>query len=219
MADEPKTFEDLMLMRETSNQGWFDGQIRNESLHEGGEAIEPGMLSNRQVVVIPWYDQVVVKEKTHIYDHPCDTGGWALKIQSRTLAKFDSMEDFKNSEWWTDTMEQWKDGDTDASWKNYVLVDEEKIERDSSFREEASFSCEVGNMYRDWLGNNRIGKGHRKFEVWVDRSDGGLSFYLEDEDFHTDLDELAEMFRIYDKLKSAGITVEDDEIRIPMKSA
>ena len=98
-------------------------------------------------------------------------------------------------------------------------MDEEKIERDSSFREETSFSCEVGNMYQDWLGNNRIGKGHRKFEVWVDRSDGGLSFYLGDENFHTDFDELAEMFRTYDKLKSAGITVEDDEIRIPMKSA
>ena len=109
MADEPKTFEDLMLMRETSSQGWFDGQIRYENLHTGGEAIEPGVLSNRQVVVIPWYDEVVVEEKTHIYDHPCDTGGWSLKIQFRTLAKFDSMEDFKNSEWWADTMEQWKD--------------------------------------------------------------------------------------------------------------
>lgn len=216
MANEPKTFEDLILMLKTSNQGWFDGQIRYENLHKGGEAIEPGMLSDRRVVVTPWPDQVVVEEKTHIYDHPFDTGGWGLKVQSRTLAKFDSMEDFKNSEWWADTMEQWKDGDTDASWKNYVLVDGEKIE--GKFREETSFSCEVGYVYRDWLGNYRTGKGHREFRVLVDRERGNLDFYLEDEDFHTDFDELAEMLRTYDKLKSAGITVEDDELRIPMKS-
>lgn len=210
--DEPKTFEDLKLMRETS-AGWFDGMIEFENLSDGKEP-EPGMVSAREICVYVWRGEIQVSERTHIYDKQTGVGAWSLRVKSRELATFKSMEEFKLSEWWPKVMEKWKDGDTDASWVNSAEIDGEQIETETNY---THFSCEVGNTFRDWLGNHRIGKGHRTFAVTVERSSGQLDFGIDGEEFSVSMAELCEALWMRDELERAGVKVADGRITVPFR--
>lgn len=61
---EPQTFEDLWLMRETSN-AWFDGQLRYENVRNGAEP-EVGAVDSMSWHVVPTSDRVSVIMKTHV---------------------------------------------------------------------------------------------------------------------------------------------------------
>lgn len=210
--NEPKTFQDLKLMRDTSD-GWFNGAIEFEDLSKGKKP-EPGMESSREICVHVWHGFAQVFERTHIYDKQTGNSSWGLRVNSRELATFKSMEEFKRSEWWPKVMEKWKDGDTDASWMNKAEIDGEQIETETNY---THFSCEVGNTFRDWLGNHRIGKGHRTFAVTVERSSGQLDFYIDGEEFSVSMSELCEALWMRDELERAGVKVADGRITVTFR--
>lgn len=88
---EPKTFEDLWMMRETSN-AWFDGQVRYENVRKGDDPAV-GMVDSVSWHVAPSSDRVRVVMNTHVI---CEvrSGGRSLscRIESKTVDEYRSME-------------------------------------------------------------------------------------------------------------------------------
>ena len=75
--------------------------------------------------------------------------------------------------------------------------------------QDVTLSVEVGRQYRDWLGNNRQGKGHGTLDVMVDRMSGTLSLFL---DGH----EVEGTMALVGRLRRLGIEVGHTEIRVPI---
>lgn len=61
---EPRTFEDLWLMRETSN-AWFDGRLSYEDVRKGADP-EVGMVDGVSLHVVPFSDRVRVCRNTYV---------------------------------------------------------------------------------------------------------------------------------------------------------
>lgn len=61
---EPRTFEDLWLMRETSNE-WFNGQLKCVDVRKGADP-EVGMVDSVSWHVAPTSDRVRVVMNTHV---------------------------------------------------------------------------------------------------------------------------------------------------------
>ena len=117
---EPRTFEDLWLMRETSKE-WFDGQLRYENVRKGADP-EVGMVDSMSWHVVPFSDRVNVELHTHVIEEVRQNGhSMSLRTKLETLASYDTMEAFRASEWWDLTMERFAGGDADASWLRTVV--------------------------------------------------------------------------------------------------
>ena len=93
---EPRTFEDLWLMRETSKE-WFDGQLRYENVRNGADP-EVGMVDSMSWHVLPFQDRVNVELHTHVIEEVRQNGySMSLRTKSETLASYDTMEAFRDS--------------------------------------------------------------------------------------------------------------------------
>lgn len=116
---EPRTFEDLWLMRKTSKE-WFDGQLRYENVRKGADP-EVGMVDSMSWHVVPFSDRVNVELHTHVIEEVRQNGhSMSLRTKLETLASYETMEAFRDSEWWGLTMEKFSGGDADASWLRAV---------------------------------------------------------------------------------------------------
>lgn len=72
---EPRTFEDLWLMRETSN-AWFDGRLSYEDVRKGADP-EVGMVDGVSLHVVPFSDRVRVCRNTYVI---CEVQGGELVL-------------------------------------------------------------------------------------------------------------------------------------------
>lgn len=79
---EPRTFEDLWLMRETSKE-WFDGQLRYENVRKGA-APEVGAVDSVSWHVVPTSDRVRVNKYTHVI---CDAAARRSAPPPRSCAR------------------------------------------------------------------------------------------------------------------------------------
>ena len=79
-----------------------------------------------------------------------------------------------------------------------------------------TLSVEVGRQYRDWLGNNRQGKGHGTLDVRVDRMSGTLSLFLDGHEVEGTVEEIAGAMALVGRLRRLGIEVGHTEIRVPI---
>ena len=173
---EPRTFEDLWLMRKTSNE-WFDGQLRYENVRNGADP-EVGMVDSVSWHILPFQDRVNVELRTHVIEEVRQNGhSMSLRTKSETLASYDTMEAFRASEWWGLTMEKFAGGDADASWLRTVDLEGEEVDADPIWIGYGPSTCldmKVGRQYRDWLGNTRQDKGHDTLSIRVERMSGEL---------------------------------------------
>ncbi len=72
---EPQTFEDLWLMRATSNE-WFDGQVRYKNVRNGSNP-EVGAVDSVSWHVVPSSERVhIIKSKRW--------SGWSERLPGRT---------------------------------------------------------------------------------------------------------------------------------------
>lgn len=215
---EPKTFEDLWLMRETSN-AWFDGQLRYEDVRKGADP-DVGMVDSVSWHVVPSSDRVRVIMRTHVISEVRSGGrSLSLRIESETVAEYRSMAEFRASEWWDLTMEKFAGGDADASWLRTVDLDGDEAGVDPvwiGYGPSVTVSIEVGNQYRDWLGNHRQSKGHSTLDIRVDSLSGTLSLYLDGHEVEGTVEEIAEAVALMKRLKRLGIEVGRTEIRVPV---
>lgn len=101
---EPRTFEDLWLMRETSN-AWFNGQLRYEDVRKGADP-EVGMIDSVSWHVAPSSDRVRVYRNTHVICEVQGNRSFSCRAERETVAEYRSMEEFRDSEWWDLTMEK-----------------------------------------------------------------------------------------------------------------
>ena len=215
---EPKTFEDLWLMRETSNE-WFDGKLRYENVRKGADP-EVGMVDSVRWRVVPSPDRVRVIMDTHVI---CEvrSGGSSLsfRIKSETVAEYRSMGEFRDSEWWELTMERFGGGDADASWLRTVDLDGEEVDADLIWIGYGPSTCldmKVGRQYKDWLGNTRQDKGHDTLSIHVERMSGELLMRCGEHVVEGTVEEIEAVMTLMDRLKSLGVEVGDETITVPL---
>ena len=218
---EPRTFEDLWLMRETSKE-WFNGQLRYENIRKGA-APEVGMVDSMSWHVVPSSDRVRVYRNTHVIEEVRQNGhSLSLRTKSETLASYDTMDAFRASEWWDLTMERFAGGDADASWLRSVELDGEDVRVDSTwigYGPSVTVSMEVGNRYRDWLGNNRQGKGHGTLDVRVERMSGELWLCYDGHEVEGTVEEIEAAMTLVERLRDLGVKVGDESIKVPLPKA
>ena len=216
---EPKTFEDLWLMRETSNE-WFDGQLKYVNVRKGADP-DVGMVDSVSWHVVPTSNRVRVVMKTHVISEVRSGGrSLSLRIESEDVAEYRSMEAFRASEWWELTMEKFAGGDADASWLRTVELDgEEVVDREPwwiGYGPSTSVEMEVGSQYRDCLGNTRQNAGHDTLSIRVERMSGELWMRCGDHEVEGTVEEIAESVALVKRLKRLGIEVGRTEIRVPV---
>lgn len=216
---EPKTFEDLWLMRETSN-AWFSGQLSYEDVRKGADP-EVGMVDGVSWHVIPCSDRVRVCRNTHVICEVQGSSSFSCRIEGETVAECRSMEAFRDSEWWDLTMEKFAGGDADASWLRTVDLDGEEIAdrepRWIGYGPSTSVEMEVGSQYRDWLGNTRQNAGHDTLSICVERMSGELWMRCGDHEVEGTVEEIAEAMMFADRLRRIGVEVEDESITVPLR--
>lgn len=215
---EPRTFEDLWLMRETSN-AWFDGQLRYEDVRKGADP-EVGTVDSVSWHVAPLSDRVNVELHTHVIEEVRQNGhSMSLRTKVETLASYDTMEAFSASEWWGPTMEKFAGGDADASWLRTVELDGEAVDAEPSwigYGPDVMLSVEVGNKFRDWLGNTRQGKGRDTLDVRVDRMSGTLSLRLGGHEVEGTVGDIEAAMTLIERLGDLGVEVGDGAITVPL---
>lgn len=215
---EPKTFDDLWLMLKTSRE-WFDGQLRYEDVLKGAYP-EVGMVDSVSLHVAPSSDRVRVYRNTHVI---CDVRGsrsFSCRVESETVAEYGSMQEFRDSEWWDLTMEKLAGGDTDASWLRTVNIDGDTVEIEPEwigYGPSFTVSMEVGNRFRDWLGNNRQGNGHETLEMTVDRMSGELFIQCDGHTVEGTVEDIEKAMMLADRLKSLGVEIGDESITVPLR--
>ena len=215
---EPKTFEDLWLMRETSN-AWFDGQVRYENVRNGADP-EVGMVDGVSLHVAPCSDCVRVYKNTHVI---CEVQGgrsFSCRVERETVAEYRSMEAFRDSEWWGLTMEKLAGGDADASWLGGIEVDGVPVPDCDpqwiGYGPSTYVEMEVGSQYRDWLGNTRQDRGHDTMSIRVERMSGELWLRCGEHEVEGTVEEIAGAMALVGRLKRIGVEVGHTEIRVPI---
>lgn len=216
---EPRTFEDLWLMRETSKE-WFDGQLRYEDVRKGADP-EVGMVDSVSLHVAPSSDRVRVYRNTNVICEVRGRGSFSCRVEGETVAEYRSMEAFRDSEWWGPTMEKFSGGDADASWLRAVELDGEEIADGEpqwiGYGPSTCVDVKVGNQYRDWLGNTRQGKGHGTLSIRVERMSGELWLCHDGHEVEGTVEEIEATMMLMDRLKSLGVEVGDETITVPLR--
>lgn len=215
---KPRTFEDLWLMRETSNE-WFNGQLKCVDVRKGADP-EVGMVDSVSWHVAPTSDRVRVVMNTHVI---CEvrSGGRSLscRIESKTVAEYRSMEAFRDSGWWDLPMEKLAGGDVDASWLRTVDLDGEEVDADPiwiGYGPSTSVEMGVGSQYRDWLGNTRQDRGHDTLSIRVERMSGELWLRCGEHEVEGTVKEIEEAMTLVERLRRLGVEVGHAEIRVPI---
>lgn len=215
---EPKTFEDLWLMRETSN-AWFNGQLSYEDVRKGADP-EVGMVDSVSWHVAPTSDRVRVYRNTHVICEVQGSSSFSCRIESETVAEYRSMAEFRASEWWDLTMEKFAGGDADASWLRTVDLDGEEIADGEpqwvGYGLSTCVEMEVGSQYRDWLGNTRQGRGHGTLSIRVERMSGDLWLRCGEHEVGGTVEEIERAVALVERLRRLGIEVGHTEIRVPI---
>lgn len=215
---EPRTFEDLWLMRETSN-AWFDGQLRSEDVRKRADP-EVGMVDSVSWHVAPSSDRVRVYRKTHVICEVQGSRSFSCRVEGETVAEYRSIAEFRASEWWSPTMEKFAGGDADASWLRTVELDGEEIgdvePKWIGYGPYTGVEMGVGSQYRDWLGNTRQNAGHDTLSIRVERMSGELWLRCGDHEVEGTVEEIAGAMAIMERLRRLGIEVGYTEIRVPI---
>lgn len=215
---EPRTFEDLWLMRETSN-AWFDGCLRYEDVRKGSDP-EVGMVDSVSWHVAPSSDRVRVYRNTHVICEVRGSRSFSCRVEGETVAEYRSMVEFRASEWWGPTMEKFSGGDADASWLRTVELDGEEIADGEpqwiGYGPSTCVEMGVGSQYRDWLGNTRQDKGHDTLSIRVERMSGELWLRCGEHEVEGTVEEIAGAMALMDRLRRLGIEVGYTEIRVPI---
>lgn len=216
---EPKTFEDLWLMRETSG-AWFNGQLSYDDVRKGADP-EIGMVDGVSLHVVPRSDRVQVCRNTYTICEVPEGNSFSCRIEGETVAEYRSMEAFRDSEWWDLTMEKLAGGDVDASWLRTVELDGEEIADGEpqwiGYGPSTCLDVEVGRQYRDWLGNTRQDKGHGTLSIRVERMSGELWLRCGEHVVEGTVEEIAEAMMFADRLRRIGVEVEDESITVPLR--
>lgn len=215
----PKTFQDLWFMRETSD-AWFNGEIKRENVR-GNNPPKVGMIDSKTWHVVPTTDSVEISLYTHIIsDVSSDGKSISCKIKCETIAEYDTIEEFRNSEWWDLAMKKFTNGDADASWLNFVEINENKIFDDNcgwiAYSPSTFISMEIARPYCDWLNNHRYKKGHDTLEINVDRMSGEINFSYKEYNVAGTVEEIAQALKLANRLKELKISLDDDHISIPI---
>ena len=214
---EPRTFEDLWLMRETSRE-WFDGKLRYENVRNGADP-EVGAVDSVSWHVVPFSDRVRVCTKTYVICEVQGGNSFSCRVEGETVAEYRSMEEFRASEWWGLTMEKLAGGDVDASWLRTVDLDGEEVDADPiwiGYGPSTSVEMGVGSQYRDWLGNTRQDRGHDTLSIRVERMSGELCLRCGEHEVEGTVKEIEEAMTLVERLRRLGVEVGHSEIRVPI---
>lgn len=215
MKNEPRTIADLQFMIETSS-AWFDGCVKYESTNN---PVEKGQISDVRYCISTYTDRIEVEKKTGVIAEVRSTSSYSSSIETETIETYNSIEEFKVSEWYELAMDKFSNGDADVSWADAAYVDEEKVSTCDPYKT-TDVVMDVGKQYKDWLGNVRQSKGYSTLGIKVDRMSGALCLYCEDYAVEgltvKDLQEAVDLVQL---LKKADVKVDHDAISVPIPSS
>ena len=214
---EPKTFDDLWLMLKTSKE-WFDGQLRYKNVRNGAYP-EVGMVADMSWNVDVSPNKVEILKKTYVISDVKTGGSFSCRVDIEIVAEYVSMEEFRASEWWDLTMEKLAGGDADASWIRTVNINGDTVEIEPAwigYGPSFTVSMEVGNRFRDWLGKNRQGNGHKTLEMTVDRMSGELWLRCGEHEVEGTVKEIEAAMALMERLSDLGVEVGDGAMTVPL---
>lgn len=216
---ESMSFKDLKFMMDTSCKGWFNGEFRRECVGSSNEREVGDVVDVSHCVRVTPNSVKIVKctstvaEKTGLYSYSCN-------VRDETLDVYNSMDAFKNSKWYDEVTTAFSDGDSDASWLDTVEVDETSVDCTdmwTGYNEHTYVCMGIANVYKDFLNNNRIAKGHRTLSLNVSRMSG--SFTISDGRetlYDVTVQDLKKAMDLYSNLKNMGVEVTDSYVKFPI---
>ena len=214
--NKPKTFRDLDFMISTSKE-WFDGCVKYENTNN---PVEEGQINSISWHVCVHVNCVEVYKSIHVIHEVRNEHFFSCTTERKTIAKYNTMEEFESSEWYELAMDRFSGGDSDTSWLDTITVNEQNVDTHESwtgYGEYTYVDMEVGKTYNDFLNNSRQRPGHGTLSIKVDRMSGELSLYFENyyvEDMT--VEKLQQAVVQYDKLKKLGVKITDDSINVPL---
>ena len=182
---------------------------------------EVGMVDSKSWNVVPYSNCVYINLVTSTIDKVSESGNsLSFSCKTESVAKYETMEKFRESEWWSLAMKKFVDGDTDASWLDSVSVDDKEFINDErswiAYGPETTISMEVGRSYTDWLNNRRQKNGHDTLSIEVDRMSGLMHISCGYYDVCGTVEEINQAVQLFNRLKQLGVAVGDDHISIPI---
>lgn len=132
------------------------------------------------------------------------------------------MDEFKNSKWYDEVTTAFSDGDPDASWLDTVEVDETSVDCTDMWTgyDEYTYVCMgIADVYKDFLGNNRVAKGHKTLSINVSRMSGSFTISYGDSTLYdVTVEDLKKAMDLYYNLKSMGAEVTDSYVKFPINT-
>lgn len=208
MKTKPENTRDLARMIETSSQGWFDGAFDYEPVRNKDLPLCEGDVTERVTrISVPYNSDLVRIQQDETYITKVKSEQ-SYSASRRTLwTKEMAFEEFAASEWFEKVTSKFADGDADASPFEHITIDE--------YQDGVYIALECERHYKDWLGNHRLDKKHHKLEVGTYR-DGTITIKFGDHAYEGDVYELMELIDTAIELRKCGITLDKNEVRIPL---
>lgn len=213
MVTEPQTVRDVWYMVETSGRY----HLYWTSLCSFDE-MEVGCRTERYTDIEINYDYTLIHIVT--YESECVNINKEQRSYSTHSVRIDtqtyhSIVEFKNSVFWKDFLEKFKDGNPDSSWLDDIQV--------TQYAKEGTvqIDCELGKPRWDGLNTRyRIAKSHIPLGLCVDALHGTITIEADGHVYDFTLQEIEEMVDTMNLLENNNITIDKYEgICIPLSTA
>lgn len=213
---EPENRADLYRMLQTS-KGWFDGQIEYEQVRDPEEDPVVGMVDceSTHVSASPYQGcDVSVYRQRHVVSEVRGPRSCSLRVQ-RVWTNEMTFDEFRASEWWGPTIEKFADGSCDAS-EVFVRCDETDEDGGTGPSGYVHVTAQCERHYRDWLGNERLGKGFDSVGLWL-HGNGDMGVTVNGETYELGVSELVGLIERARAFEAAGVELDDGRLTVEVR--
>ena len=211
---EPENRADLYRMLKTSS-GWFDGQIDYVYLR-GKSDPEVGMVDceSTHVAANPYQGcDVMVYREQHVITKVRNDHSYSLTIKQLWTKRM-TFDEFRDSEWWSPTIEKFADGSCDAS-EIFVKCDETDECGGVGSESYVHVTAQCEQHYHDYLNNSRLSKGFDRVSLWL-QGNGDMGVTLNGETYEITVEELVEYIEQARAFENAGVRLEDGKVTVKL---
>ena len=204
---EPKTVRDVWYMLETSSRCVLD----REQITEPEDYIAGCVMEKEIRVYVPSKSSKAIYVQTYeniCHSHDAITHATSYSSQEVDRITYNSIEEFKASEYYEDFLRKYADGKTDSSW-----IDDMEINYEDGL---ISVTGQLGVTREDWLNKGwfKTSKQHEEVYITVNQVNGVITIdtYLGDFDFV--IEDLYEMMQMKQFMKDNHIVIDNNKLSI-----
>ena len=204
---EPQTVRDVWYMLETSSRCVLDREQITKP-----EDYAAGCVMERETrVYVPSRRSKVIYVQTYeniCRSHDAVTRATSYSPQEVDKITYNSIEEFKASEYYEDFLRKYADGKVDSSW-----IDDAEISNEDGY---ISVTCELGVTREDWLNKGRFktSKRHEEASITINQINGVITIntYLGNFDFV--IEDLYDMTQMKLFMKDNHIVIDNNKLSI-----